>query len=66
MAQRMAETIKQGTCPIFGYSIGSANSSVGTASDCSSESCRFKPNLEDINTSLTQLVECQPHELKEP
>ena len=45
-------------------SIGSANSSVGRASDCSSEGRRFKPGLVDIKTSLAQLVECQPHELK--
>ena len=25
---------------------------------------RFKPGLADIKTLLTQLVECQPHELK--
>ena len=46
-------------------SIGSANSSVGRASsDCSSEGRRFEPDLVDIKTSLTQLVECQPDELK--
>ena len=45
-------------------SIGSANSSVGRASDCSSEGRRFEPDLVDMKTSLTQLVECQPHELK--
>ena len=45
-------------------SVGSANSSVGEASDCSSEGRQFKPSLVDIKTSLTQLVECQPHELK--
>ena len=49
---------------LYLYSIGSAISSVGTASDCSSESCRFEPDLVDVKTSLTQLVECQPHELK--
>ena len=38
--------------------------SVGRASDCSSEGRRFKPGLVDIETSLTQLVECQPYELK--
>ena len=41
-----------------------ANTSVGRASDCSSEGRRFEPGLVDIETSLTQLVECQPHELK--
>ena len=41
-----------------------ANSSVGRASDCSSEGRRFEPGLVDIETSLTQLVECQLHELK--
>ena len=46
------------------YSIGPANSSVGRASDCSSECRQFEPDLVDIETSLTQLVECQPHELK--
>ena len=46
------------------YSIGPANSSVGRASDCSSEGRRFEPDLVDIKTSLTQLAECQPHELK--
>ena len=46
------------------YSISPANSSVGRASDCSSEGRRFEPDLVDIKTSLTQLVECQPHELK--
>ena len=46
------------------YSIGPANSSVGRASDCSSEGRRLEPDLVDIKTSLTQLVECQPHELK--
>ena len=45
-------------------SVGSANSSVGRASDCSSEGRQFEPGLVDIKTSLTQLVECQPHELK--
>ena len=25
---------------------------------------KFEPDLVDIKTSLTQLVECQPHELK--
>ena len=45
-------------------SVGSANSSVGRASDCSSEGRRFEPGLVDIKTLLTQLVECQPHELK--
>ena len=49
---------------LHSYSIGPANSSVGRASDCSSEGRRFKPDLVDIKTSLTQLVECQPHELK--
>ena len=44
--------------------LGPANSSVGRASDCSSEGRRFEPDLVDIETSLTQLVECQPHELK--
>ena len=38
------------------YSIGSANSSVGRASDCSSEGRRFEPDLADIKTSLTQLI----------
>ena len=41
-----------------------ANSSVGRVSDCSSEGRQFEPSLVDIETSLTQLVECQPHELK--
>ena len=41
-----------------------ANSSVGRTSDCSSEGRRLEPGLVDIETSLTQLVECQPHELK--
>ena len=45
-------------------SVGSANSSVGRASDCSSEGRHFEPGLVDKKTSLTQLVECQPHELK--
>ena len=45
-------------------SVGSANSSVGRASDCSSEGRWFESGLVDIKTSLTQLVECQPHELK--
>ena len=45
-------------------SVGSANSSVGRASDCSSEGRQFKPGLVDIKTSLTQLVECEPHELR--
>ena len=49
---------------LHSYSIGPANSSVGRASDCSSEGCRFEPSLIDIKTSLTQFVECQPHELK--
>ena len=49
---------------LYFCSVGSANSSVGRASDCSSEGRRFEPGLVDINTSLTQLVECQPHELK--
>ena len=44
--------------------VGPANSSVGRVSDCSSEGLRFEPGLVDIETSLTQLVECQPHELK--
>ena len=45
-------------------SVGSANSSVGRVSDCSSEGRQFVPDLVDIKTSLTQLVECQPHEVK--
>ena len=45
-------------------SVGSANSSVRRASDCSSEGRRFEPDLVDIKILLTQLVECQPHELK--
>ena len=49
---------------LHSYSIGPANSSVGRVSDCSSEGRRFEPDLADIKTSLTQLVECQPHELK--
>ena len=49
---------------LYLYSIGSANRSVGRASDGSSEGRRFKPDLADIKTSLIQLVECQPHELK--
>ena len=49
---------------LYLYSFGSANSSVGKATDCSSEGCRFKPDLVNIKTSLTQLVECQPYELK--
>ena len=44
--------------------VGSANSSVGRASDCSSEGQRFEPDLVDMKTSLTHLVECQSHELK--
>ena len=44
--------------------LGPANSSVGGASDCSSEGRRFEPGSVDIETSLTQMVECQPHELK--
>ena len=44
--------------------LASANSSVGRGPDCSSEGHRFEPGLVDIKTSLTQLVECQPHELK--
>ena len=46
------------------FALGPANSSVGRASDSSSEGCRFEPGLVDTETSLTQLVECQPHELK--
>ena len=49
---------------LHSYSIGPANSSVGRASDCSSEGRRLEPDLVDIETSLTQLVECQPHKLK--
>ena len=49
---------------LHSYSIGPANSSVGRASDCRSEGRRFESDLVDIKTSLTQLVECQPHELK--
>ena len=49
---------------LYLYSIGSANSSVGRASDCSYEGCWFESDLVDIKTSFTQLVECQPHELK--
>ena len=49
---------------LYFYSIGFVNSSVGRASDCSSEGRRFKPDLADKKTSLTQLVECQPHKLK--
>ena len=45
-------------------SVGSANSSIGRVSDCSSEGRQFEPGLVDIKTSLTQLVECQPQELK--
>ena len=45
-------------------SVGSANSSVGRVSDCSSEGRQFEHSLVDIKISLTQLVECQPHELK--
>ena len=45
-------------------SVGSFNSSVGRASDCSSEGRRFEPDLVNIKTLLTQLVEYQPHELK--
>ena len=44
--------------------LGPANSSVGRVADCSSQGRRFEPGLVDIETSLTQLVECQPHELK--
>ena len=36
--------------------LGPANSSVGRASDCSSEGRWFEPGLVDIETSLTQLV----------
>ena len=43
--------------------LGPANSSVGRVSDCSSEGGRLERGLVDIKTSLTQLVECQPHEL---
>ena len=43
--------------------LGPAISSVGRASDCNSEGRRFIPGLVDIETSLTQLVVCQPHEL---
>ena len=49
---------------LHSYSIGPANSSVGRASECSSEGRRFETDLVDIKTSLTQLAECQPHELK--
>ena len=49
---------------LHSYSIGPANSSVGRASDCSSEGRRFEPDLVEIKTSLNQLVECQPPELK--
>ena len=49
---------------LHSYSIAPVNSSVGRVSDCSSEGRRFEPDLVDIRTSLTQLVECQPHELK--
>ena len=49
---------------LHSYAIGPANSSVGRASDCSSEGRWFEPDLVDIKTPLTQLVECQPHELK--
>ena len=53
------------SCLIFrALALGPANSSVGRVSDRSSEGCRFEPGLVDIETSLTQLVECQPHELK--
>ena len=45
--------------------LGPTNSSVGRASDCSSEGRQFEPGLVDIETLLTQLVECQPHELKD-
>ena len=34
---------------LYSYSIGPANSSVGRASDCSSEGRRFKPGLADVN-----------------
>ena len=37
------------------YSFRPAKSSVGGASDCSSEGRRFEPDLVDIKTSLTQL-----------
>ena len=40
------------------------NSSVRRGSDRRSEGRRFKPDLVDIKTLLTHLVECQPHELK--
>ena len=33
---------------LYSYSIGPANSSVGRASDCSSEGRRFKPGLADV------------------
>ena len=49
---------------LHSYSITPVYSSVGRASDCSSHGRRFEPDLVDIRTSLTQLVECQPHELK--
>ena len=49
---------------LYSCSVGSANSSVGRVSDCSFEGRQLEPGLVDIKTSLTQLVECQPHELK--
>ena len=51
-------------CVLVLVFVGSAKSSVGRASDCSSEGHRFEPSLVDIKTSLTHLVECQCHELK--
>ena len=60
-AQPFRDQLKKEFCVL---AVGPANSSVGRASDCSSEGRRFEPGLVDIETSLTQLVECQPHELK--
>ena len=60
-AQPFRDQLKKEFCVL---AVGPANSSVGRASDCNSEGRRFEPGLVDIETSLTQLVECQPHELK--
>ena len=60
-AQPFRDQLKKEFCVL---ALGPANSSVGRASYCSSEGPRFIPSLVDIETSLTQLVECQPHELK--
>ena len=40
---------------LYLHSIGSANSSVGRASDCGSEGRQFKPNLEDIKNLVNSV-----------